>query len=321
MNPFYFSTGSILFFTGNLLALLGLVITVLIFSLVFATPEVRPGWIGAAVALPASSLAALLFAAQRVYSRLRGNIGWLADENVSLRRHLSACFEKRSHRRLSRFGDCRDPALRSLLLGSGSVQTKVLGNCCWRAPWRWRWPRALLASYVHFLLEVKLGRYGMKLAPGTSAMQLLMGSVVGGIITGIVIAPLVTLYFGSIPDRPMLTPDYLLPGSVLGASFIVFSIINFDFERLNSRRVWTSACSSILAVMGGAIAAGITFGPLYVIGLVDAVQSWLHDNSENTVDLLAGGALYGIPVGLVLGLVIGIAVICTERWSRRPVLV
>jgi hypothetical protein len=33
-----------------------------------------------------------------------------------------------------------------------------------------------------------------------------------------------------------------------------------------------------------------------------------------------GGAVYGLPVGVVLGTVIGAAVILTERWSNKPVL-
>ena len=113
---------------------------------------------------------------------------------------------------------------------------------------------------------------------------------------------------------------YLLPGSVIGAAFIVFSIINFDFERLNSRRIWTSACGAILAIVAGAFASIAVFGPLYVVGLVDIVIVWLEESNGGPATLLVGGALYGIPVGIILGFVIGVAIVSTERWSRKPVL-
>ena len=91
-----------------------------------------------------------------------------------------------------------------------------------------------------------------------------------------------------------------------------------DFERLNTRRLWASAAGSVAAVVAGIVAAGVVFAPLYVIGVVDAIRDWL--NMGDATVLLAGGAVYGVPVGIVLGFVIGVALVLTERWSKKPVL-
>ena len=112
----------------------------------------------------------------------------------------------------------------------------------------------------------------------------------------------------------------LLPGAVLGAAFIIFSIINFDFERLNTRRLWASAAGSVAAVVAGIVAAGVVFTPLYVMRVVDAIRARLEGNMDDAGVLLAGGAVYGVPVGIVLGLVIGVALVLTEKWSKKPVL-
>ena len=75
---------------------------------------------------------------------------------------------------------------------------------------------------------------------------------------------------------------------------------------------------SVAAVLAGIVAAGVVFAPLYVIGVVDAIRGWL--NTGDATVLLAGGAVYGVPVGIVLGFVIGVALVLTERWSKKPVL-
>ena len=37
-----------------------------------------------------------------------------------------------------------------------------------------------------------------------------------------------------IPNRPEMRPPILVPGAVFGASFVIFSVINFDFDRLST---------------------------------------------------------------------------------------
>jgi Caspase domain len=50
--PYYFNPGSLLLFAGNLMALIGLMISTAIYSLVLASPGVTVGWVAAALGLP-----------------------------------------------------------------------------------------------------------------------------------------------------------------------------------------------------------------------------------------------------------------------------
>jgi uncharacterized caspase-like protein len=70
--PFYFNPGSLLLLTGNMMALGGLVISAMIYSLVLLSPEISLKWIGAALTLPVASFVVLIVGTQGVYSRLRG---------------------------------------------------------------------------------------------------------------------------------------------------------------------------------------------------------------------------------------------------------
>jgi hypothetical protein len=68
------------------------------------------------------------------------------------------------------------------------------------------------------------------------------------------------------------------------------------------------------------LATVLIFGPLYLSGAVEAVKDFLVAHGHSLTGMAEGGALYGLPVGVVLGTVIGAAVVLTERWSNKPVL-
>jgi len=154
----------------------------------------------------------------------------------------------------------------------------------------------------------------------SEVLRMILGSAFGGMLAGLIAAPPITWYFGRIAGRPEMSPLLLLPGSVVGASAVLFSIVNFDLERLSARRIWTSAVSSLLAIASGIPTGLIVFGPLYLLGIVKAVTSFLEHHYNSAVGLLVGGAWYGMPVGLVLGSVIGVAIVVTQVWSGKPVL-
>ena len=76
-----------------------------------------------------------------------------------------------------------------------------------------------------------------------------------------------------------------------------------------------------MAALGiGLLATALVFGPLYLSGAVDVVKNFLVAHGRSLTGMAEGGAVYGLPVGIVLGTVIGAAVILTERWSSKPVL-
>jgi Caspase domain len=315
-RPFYFSPGSLFFFTGYLLAILALIFATVIFSLVLREPTLGPAWIFAAAALPFSSLAVLLLAGQEIYSRLRGDLGW-GESPSSAKRYAGACLRR---------------GLIGGYLGS-LVAALPLSIPFYNA---WHNPTVSLAQLVleitfaaasaacglgflcTFFARASFRSLGLYLISNASNLRSIVGSLAGGCIAGILLGPLVTLYFLPL-NRPWYGPKFLLPGGILGAAFIVFSIISFDFERLNGRRLWVAGASSFLAVIVGLIA-------IVVLGLVSTVIVELIDfdtlyRFRPVMSLWTIGAVYGIVVGLVLGLVIGIAIVLTERWSKRPVLV
>jgi hypothetical protein len=318
--PFYFNPGSLLLFVGNLMALIGLIISTVIYSLVLTSPGVTAGWVGAALALPVASFLILMSGTQSVYGRLRGTT--YGVRRPSLRRSVLGTLKKGA---------------------TGGFLGSLACSLFLSAPYYWVWSRAMEPpeTFGQLYLEITYGTAFAACVLGactltgsliclstrgepTSSLarfsRVLLGSALGGVVTGLIVAPCLTWYYGSIPDRPEMTPWLLLPGSIVGSSLVVFSIINFDLERLSSRRVWTSGFASLCALGAGIPVAFLIFVPLYLFGIVSAVTRFLEANYDNAQGLLEGGAIYGAPVGLVLGLVIGFAVILTQAWSRKPVL-
>jgi hypothetical protein len=151
-----------------------------------------------------------------------------------------------------------------------------------------------------------------------SPVRILAGTILGGALSGILTASLVMLHFAKL-NRPMVTPLLLLPGSVIGTAVIVFSIVNFDFERLDLRRLLTGIAASFASILIGALVSGVLFGILYYSGAEYALIAWIKMDASSDIRLLSGGAIYGLPVGIVLGLIIGLTMILTERWSGKPV--
>lgn len=180
---------------------------------------------------------------------------------------------------------------------------------------------AVVACVLGFLtlfftrVGVSSGRVNVVQSP--SAFRTLEGAVLGGALSGIICAPVLTLYFGA-QSGPKALPGLLVPSGIVGASIFVFSIINFDFERLSSRRLLVGFSSALTAILFGGIAAAALFGLLSGFGVVDMVVTWLTKNSKSALIMLAGGAIYGTPVGVALGLVIGMAITLQGRWENRP---
>jgi hypothetical protein len=335
MSPFYFNPGSLWLFAGTLLSVVGLVFSVLILALVSSTPNIAAGWIIIASGVALISLFVLLYSVQSVYARPRGKTGWQRERRPLIKIHLVHCLRR------GLIGGYNGALIAAVPLGAPYYTSWIaqcraastgLAEVCYSG--------SPTASFGQLLLEIAiataltactLGFFSTFFAwvstvgrewesSRSPRLRAICGAIAGGAVTGFVAAPLVTLYFGS-HMRPEFLPNFLMPGAVLGAAFIIFSIINFDFERLNTRRLWASAASSIVAVLAGIGAALLVFIPLYVSRLVNVIRFWLEINANDPTIVLVGGVAYGIPVGIVLGLVIGIALVLTEKWSKKPVLV
>jgi uncharacterized caspase-like protein len=312
--PFYFNPGSLLLFTGNMMALVGLAMSAVIYSLVLSSPGLSTDWFAAALVLPVASFTILIVGAQSAYSRLRGTVG---TGKRAVGPQLIVNFRKGT------IGGFLGSVVGSLFVSipyflSWDAPSETFGQLCLEVTYG----AALGACFVGALSLC--GAHLCSIAGGASAdwraVRTVLGSALGGMLAGLITAPAITWYFGRIGDRPEMSPLLLLPGSVVGASVVVFSIVNFDLERLSGRRIWTSAVGSLLALISGIPFALVVFAPLYFIGIVKAVTLFLEDNYNSTLGLLVGGACYGVPVGLVLGLVIGVAIVVIQVWSGKPLL-
>ncbi len=326
-SPFFFNPGSLLIFTGNAMALVGLFLAFLPYSFLLAAGGSWP-WIAVSATLPLISLAILLFGMQSAYSRLRGSFDADLVTQPTLLEHLAVSAQKGT------IGG---------YLGSlfGSLGIAVIYYNTW-SYYEINFPGKYdeLEPFGAILLEINLatsfaacflgflglfcarvafrnGRF--ELSADTSIKRIMVGAMVGGMLAGLVAAPFLTVYFG-LKHRPDMSPSLLLPGANFGTALIIFSIVNFDFERLTLRRLGTSAVASLSALGIGAVAAIVIIGFFYVIGTVKFDTDWMHAHAEDYRVLLVGGAIYGVPVGAVLGSVIGAAIILTARWSRSPVL-
>lgn len=318
MEPFYFNPGSLLMFMGNLMALVGLIATVIPYSVVLAWSELTWPWVVIGATLPIISLCILLYGAQSVYSRLRGHYVRAVDGAPTVWRHLATSSQK------GILGGFLGASLGALLLSSLyhtewdrrygefnsipleiTVATSLTG--------------ALLGMLSLLWARASIGPAGFGVSERRSPTRILLGTVCGGGLAGLIAAPLITMHFSQY-WRPPMTPNLLLPGAIVGTSIFIFSVVNFDFERLSARRIWASTKASLAALGIGVLAAALIFGPLYQLGFVDVVKQYLEGNDSDMIAMAKGGAIYGLPVGIVLGIMIGVAVILTERWSQKPVL-
>lgn len=318
--PFYFNPGSLLLFAGNLMALAGLVISTTIYSLVLVSPRLTSGWVVAALILPAASFLILMSGTQSVYGRLRGTTYEI--DKPSLSQSLLKSLTKGAT------GGFLGSLACSLFLSIPYYLTwarmetpsETFGQLYLEITYATAFAACTLGALTLAGALVCLSTLDESSSRRTRFSRMLLGSSLGGVAAGLIVAPFLTWHFAVIRDRPPMTPELLLPGSIIGSSLLVFTIINFDLERLSSRRVWTSAIASFCSLVAGVPATLLIFGPLYLIGAVSAVTDFLAANVDNALMLLGGGAIYGAPVGLVLGLVIGFAVILTQTWSGKPVL-
>jgi len=117
-----------------------------------------------------------------------------------------------------------------------------------------------------------------------------------------------------------MTLSLLIPGGLVGAALVVFSIVNFDLERLTLNRIWTGLLASGAALVLGALFAVVVIGFFWVIGLVQWDTDFLHAHYNVPWALAVGGAIYGGPVGAIMGFVIGVAAVVTTSWSGVVVL-
>jgi hypothetical protein len=332
--PFFFNPGSMFLFMGNALALVGLVLSFVPYSFLLISPEKSWERIIISAFLPIASLGVLMFGMQTVYSRLRGNFETESDVELTVRQHLVKSLQKGS------IGGYLGSLIAALVTGFFYYQAwmrdfnDALNGVFTGQKVDWVFApipfgdlvvdiavtAALTACILGFLTlffaRVSLGRRGFRISSSPSLGRTLSGTAAGGAVAGLICGPVAMSFFG-VEARPLLLPEQLLPGAILGAAVVVFSIVNFDFERLSPRRLLIGTLSVIVAGLGVGLVAALLYGIVQSLGVPQYLDRLSPDSG--VIQLLAGGAIYGISVGVPLGVIIGIAIELTSRWSGKPV--
>ncbi len=328
IRPFFFNPGSLLLFMGNFMALVALMISVVPYSLVLASPDHSQYALIVAGMLPLMSLGILIGGMQRAYSRVRGKFVYDPVNSASLRNHFVISLQK------GVLGGYIGALIGGIWISvpyhwiwtvyadlSGSDAPESLGSTVLKVIIATAASAGVLGFLTIFCTKLRVSMTGIRVSKSDSSLMVLCGSAFGGALSGALLAPVLMLYFSRSSSGPPVTPLMLLPGSIIGASIVVFTIVNFDLERLTVRRAATGAISAIVALLCGMAATMIIFFPLYHFGVVELVIRWLEmTGNSNTRIFIIGGVIYGVPVGLALGLVMGSAIIFTERWSGKPVI-
>ena len=143
------------------------------------------------------------------------------------------------------------------------------------------------------------------------------GAVLGGILAGVVTGPLENFYFGQQP-RSFLSPQIMLPGALMGATVIVFSIINYDLERANLKRL---AVSAALAVASSIVSGLAAAGSLLEFDVPSRRARHCEDNPTGQDTRSVAGrtvlrTVYGILVGAILGAAMGLTLLSVA--GREP---
>lgn len=315
---FFFNPGSLIWLAGNMIGLFALITAMTPYSFTLAAGE-SLRWVLPGLAIAIVTLGLFLAGLQRAYKNLRGELD--PDRNDDGRGPRSAFWS----------------ALRRGLFGGffgGIIAAPII-----TAGYYFGWDPAYVATRPSFgllltentvaavLVGLVLGACGLALAEafarlGSSgprwrrvAFNALTGAIVGGILAGVITAPLETVYFGPKP-RPFLSPVAMLPGALIGTAVIVFSIVNYRLEHINPKRLILSAVTAIGSCFATAVVA---FGVLLFLlpQVLMAIAVRITSEIVTIPNLLIGGFFYGIVVGAILGAAMGLTLILTPRPDRH----
>ncbi|MCP5074302.1 MAG: caspase family protein [Rhodobacteraceae bacterium] len=318
-DPYYFRPGELLLLTGNFIGLVAALFSLAPMMLVMRAREPASMALVAA-ALTVLALALFLTGVQKAYSRLRG-AGGLGNGPPDNWARFRADFRQGST------GGAFGGLIAAFLIAGayyldwtsygtdfydvesfGWVLTEItvaaifvaspLGGTCVafvRTP-------AIVRAVEH------RPRFGRRRDSG-----IIWVSILAGTLVGVIVAPLVTLYFGRM-NRPPVLPLVLAPGAVVGTAVIAFAIVNYNLEKFTRLRLKKSLLAAIQATGVAGLAAAVVFGFLTLVGFVQhTVGAFMVEYQYYAADyplygvwlLLFAGFIWGILLGPILGLLIG----------------
>jgi len=345
-KPFYFSPSPLLFLTGNIIALVAVAVGIAMMLTTFmqAGAEMATPYAASAI-LPIMSLTAvlgaftaLLYGFLRAYSRALG--ARMDEANV---------------------GTELTPPFHGAL---GGFLGGIIGAPLIAVPYWWVWRQSvpgcqtfewidpyaahncqrlgyLLAeiTLATVLITAVLGYLAVFFSnrirqnpPGwaiklSDTQRLLVGAMIGGTLTSIVVVPPLTAFFGSL-NRPFLEPNFVMVFAVSCASILAFSTVNYSLERFSPARLKRSLAASIIAPILSAIPLAIVLLIMLQTGFIDMTLFWAQvgffDSGLSVVQrysfLFVAGLIYGLTFGAFLGLLVGLTRRLSDPWDEIPIL-
>ena len=301
-KTFYFNPGTLVWLNANIIGFLAFIVSFIIYSIVLG---LSPGatWVLPIAGMMATTFVLLLLGLHRSFRFLRGDFRG-HEEQLLQRGVLGGYF--------------------------GSIFAAPIVAISYYLSWAYvsqlyNWP---VEPFAILLTEITLACIlaGIVLGPASyvlakrpfglrnaSPLVSLLGGIAGGILAGLIVGPPTTLYFGLL-DRPAVSALILVPGALLGASILVFSIVTYSVERVNYRTMRRNALISMLATAFVAAVAGV------ILFAASSVMQEYIDQLLGTRDkmvLLAAGIALGVILGVILGSAISLAHLLCGPPGRR----
>lgn len=355
-TAFFFAPSSLLFLIGNLMALLAMLSATAIFGIsafdyggrvTFDAPA-SPVWVLFAACTVLITTGIFILGIGRAYSRIRGAVSsWrregrpklfqLTREGVngSLGGMIGAlvagpiiAIPYWQNWRTSdedwrlKDQDCANrywadpempevcPRLSVLLVETGLAGFVILGTLGYLAMHIGTW---------------NMARSGHPEHSRENAKRFLIGSVLGSTLAGMLLGPVITMYFGAL-DRPFLDPSFVWIWSIFAIAIMAFFVVNYSLERFTAERLRQSLNGAAIGTATVLVCLGASLGFLYLIEFIQVTFKWAQDGFHNKslqmwerLSYLAiAGFPYGVVFGTNFGILMGITRVTTEKlWTWR----
>ncbi len=338
-HQFFFKPGALISLTGNMLALFALAASIITFaaSLIdYYTPSVALK-VGSVVA---AMIAILVFGMNRAYQRLRGSgnpeepdtksfvlglvargaVGAIVGSVIIVPLVLFPYF--RLYEKLM-WQD--KPDLNRKLLEEWCAVDRIchtirlpdlepMGHIAFEMTLAAAFSLAAIGIFSWLFTSVRFSGRNLIAVSHPTKRHLFGGNILAGLVAGLIVGPLVTIYF-AYQNRQFAEPMFLAPYAIVGSAIVTFAIVNYNLETMSWKHLVLSGLASIAGLFGGAIVGLLVFGPLYQLGVVAVLTQWLeHTPTERdlqiawptTLAFALGGAVYGVALGIVMGSAIAV---------------
>lgn len=348
-SGFFFNPSSLLFLLGNALALLASVVALLTFGTVlyeaavaeFVTGENRWLWTTLTLMVFFMTIGVFLFGVGRAYSRVRGEApDWQREGDFEL-------FKWSSAGAFGAIGGMLGGVIASACVivpywydwRTEDTNPWIVAARCSRYPWAYPQMPELCPKLGQLLAEGTLAGIFILTILGFFAMHFIewmtrgrparffdvkrpvlvfAGAMLGGMVAGAFIGPVITAYFGS-QDRPFLEPGFVIPFSVVAVAVMAFCIANYSLETFTLKRLGRSAVGALVGTVCAIVLLGAIIGLLYLSGFIQTAYDWansgFYDETQPMFQRYAYLLVAGLPYGMCFGIGFGALIAATRTFT------